>query len=164
MGQDVTRGQVRWWKEKGYDLTDVAKLRKSLRNQERAPSKAKLPVDPNRPPPDEIDPESIPAELKKLEGLLINAPDYEDARMIRAKITGLKDAFNLHVSMGNYITKESQERDGLKAGQVIKQQIAKIHAELPQQVVGLDYPEALRKCEDFAHGLLASISEIENYE
>lgn len=69
----------------------------------------------------------------------------------------------LAVEKGRYVTCESQERAGLHAAQVIKSLILKIPTDLPQILVGLSYPEAVTKCEDFAYNLLTEISKASNY-
>lgn len=155
----VTIKCVRVWRAKGWDLFDIPQLKRNLANQERKPKAIKTDDDDAEEPEDfpDVRAEEIPKEIAKLESQLIAAPDYETARMISTKLTGLKNAFRLHVEMGQYVTRESQEREGLQAGMVIKQLILKIPAEMPQMLVGLEYPEAVKKCEDYAHGMLMEI-------
>jgi hypothetical protein len=163
-GLDVTRNCVREWKKQGWNLDDPKEVVANLRNQERKP---KLIADNDKEedePKDypEITSAQIPGEIAKLESDLINAPDYEEARTISTKLTGLKNAFKLHVEMGQYVTRESQEREGLMAGQVIKQLLSKIKSDLPQSLVGLEYPEVVKKCEDFENEILNEMSDMEN--
>ena len=159
----VTRDCIREWKEKGYPLDDIPALEKRLRNQERAPKKTPAPADPDQPPPpkDDDTPETlnIESELQKLQRKLVNAADYEDARTLRVQIAGVRDVLKSLREQGHYVTKESQIREGMATGQTIKALVLKIPAELPQQLVGLDYPDAVQKCEDYAFGILASLAE-----
>jgi hypothetical protein len=152
------------------DLNDTNALMAKLRNQKRMPKKLKPPIDDqdrddddsNQDPQDfpDILADQIPNEIKKLENKLIAARDYEEARTISTQLTGLKNAFRLHVEMGQYVTRESQEREGLHAGQVIKQMIMRIPSEIPQALVGLEYPDAVKKCDEFAHSMLLEMSEL----
>lgn len=170
LGRNVTSDCVRQWRKKGLDLNDTDALMAKLRNQKRMPKKLKPPIDDQDPDDDDSnqDPQDfpdiladqIPDEIKKLESKLIAAKDYEEARTISTQLTGLKNAFRLHVEMGQYVTRESQEREGLHAGQVIKQMIMRIPSEIPQALVGLEYPDAVKKCDEFAHSMLLEMSEL----
>lgn len=166
--REVTQKTVQHLKKKGVDISDPAAVEKAFRNQERSPQKISTTTqdpdddDSNQDPQDfpDILADQIPDEIKKLEVKLINAADYEEARTVSTQLTGLKNAFRLHVEMGQYVTRESQEREGLHAGQVIKQMIMRIPSELPQALVGLEYPDAVKKCEEFAHSMLLEMSEL----
>lgn len=161
----VTEKCVKVWRANGYPLDDIPELEKRLRNQERAPKKIKPPEDPDtpKPPGDDDTPEilNIEAELQKLQSKLILAEDYEAARTIRVQIAGVRDVLKSLREQGHYVTKESQIREGMATGQAIKSLVLKIPAELPQQLVGLDYPAAVEKCEDYAFGILTSLAESE---
>ena len=170
LGRNVTSDCVREWRKKGFDLSDTDSLMAKLRNQKRMPKKIKPQIDDSESDDDESnqDPQDfpdiladqIPDEIKKLESKLIGARDYEEARTVSTQLTGLKNAFRLHVEMGQYVTRESQEREGLHAGQVIKQMIMRIPSELPQALVGLEYPDAVKKCDEFAYSMLLEMSEL----
>ena len=170
LGLNVTSDCVREWRKKGFDLSDTDSLMAKLRNQKRMPKKIKIQIDDSESDDDESnqDPQDfpdiladqIPDEIKKLESKLIGARDYVEARTVSTQLTGLKNAFRLHVEMGQYVTRESQEREGLHAGQVIKQMIMRIPSELPQALVGLEYPDAVKKCDEFAYSMLLEMSEL----
>jgi hypothetical protein len=171
LGREVTRQCVREWKKKGWDLTKPAQIEKRLRMQERAPKRIRPAVDPaaeeaepedDGSPPPEIEPDLIGPEIAKLQKKLTRAKDYEESRTITSQLAGLKHAFALHKEMGLYVTRESQERIGLRDGQFIKQLILKIPSELPQMLVGLDYPDALQKCEQYADGILSQIATLDD--
>ena len=164
LGRIVTQKAVKVWIAKGYPLDDIPALEKRLRNQERAPKKIPAPIDPDSPPPppkDDDTPETldIEAELHKLQRKLVNAADYEEARTLRVQIAGVRDVLKSLREQGHYVTKESQIRSGMATGQTIKALVLKIPAELPQMLVGIDYPDAVQKCEDYAFGILTSLAE-----
>jgi hypothetical protein len=162
LGITVTRAAVRYWRSKGYPTHDAVALRHKLRNQERAPKKTADDDDesesdaPANPP--DVTAANLEAEIDRIKDLLLSAPDYESARTYKVQLDGLKQAFAIHKDQGHYVTKASQEEAGLKAGQLVKQLILKIPGELPQMLVGLDYPDALKKCEDYAHAILTELA------
>jgi hypothetical protein len=150
------------WLGKGWDLSDPVGVERKIRNQERAPKKTaaedeESESDAPANPPD-VTAANLEAEIDRIKDLLLSAPDYESARTYKVQLDGLKQAFAIHKDQGHYVTKASQEEAGLKAGQLVKQLILKIPGELPQMLVGLDYPDALKKCEDYAHAILTEIS------
>lgn len=168
----VTQKAVKVWKQKGYQLDDPVALEKKLRNQERAPRKRKPAVEdappentplagdepPEPPATDHLD---IEHELKQLQRKLLKARDYEGARTIRMQIAGVRDVLKSLREQGHYVTKESQIREGMATGQTIKALVLKIPAELPQMLVGLDYPDAVAKCEDYSFAILTALAESE---
>lgn len=161
-GEPVTQKSVRVWKDKGYPLDDTEELKRRLRNQERVPGIAK-----DKAVPDESEDESdaspssldIDGELKRLQSKLLKAQDYESARTIRMQIAGVRDVLKSLREQGYYVTKESQIRDGMTTGEAIKALVLKIPSDLPQQIIGLDYADAVSKCEDYAYGILTSLAE-----
>lgn len=169
----VTEKCVKVWRSKGYPLDDPVTLEKKLRNQERAPRKRKPAVEDtppeNTPPLAGDEPPEPPAtdhldiehELKQLQRKLLKARDYEGARTIRMQIAGVRDVLKSLREQGHYVTKESQIREGMATGQTIKALVLKIPAELPQMLVGLDYPDAVAKCEDYSFGILTALAESE---
>lgn len=167
----VTRKCIQEWRAKGYPLDDTAALKKKLRNQER--SRKSTETKPLGEGDDEVPGDlagdlaggvQIEAELKKLQVKLLKAEDYEAARTIRMQIAGVKDVLKALREQGYYVTQESQIRHGLMIGQTIKSLVLKIPAELPQMVIGLEYPEAVVKCEDYAYAILAELATAESHE
>ena len=165
LGRIVTEKCIKVWRVKGYDLTDIPALRKAIANQERGPKKIKPAVSPDEPEKLAEEPATdhldVEYELKQLQRRLIQADSYEDARTIRMQIAGVRDVLKSLREQGHYVTKESQIREGMATGQTIKSLVLKIPAELPQQLVGLDYPDAVTKCEDYAYSILTALSEAE---
>lgn len=166
LGRFVTEKAVKVWREKGYPLNDPVELEKKLRNQERAPKKTGAdPVENgdetpslagDRPATEHLD---IDHELKQLQRKLLKAADYESARTIRMQIAGVRDVLKSLREQGHYVTKESQIREGMATGEAIKALVLKIPSDLPQMVIGLDYADAVERCEDYAYGILTSLSE-----
>lgn len=166
----VTEKCVKVWRSKNYPLDDPVALEKKLLNQERAPKKRRpssknLPPDtppiagdeqPEPPATEHID---IEHELKQLQRKLLKAKYYEDARTIRMQIAGVRDVLKSLREQLYYVTKESQIRDGMATGQAIKALVLKIPSELPQMIVGLDYPDIVAKCEDYSFGILTALAE-----
>ncbi len=162
----VTQKSVKVWRSKGYPLDDPVALEKKLRNQERAPKKtgADSGEDEADTPPlagDEIasDHLDIEHELKQLQRKLLKARDYEAARTIRMQIAGVRDVLKSLREQGHYVTKESQIREGMATGDAIKSLVLKIPSDLPQMIIGLDYADAVERCEDYAYGMLTSLAE-----
>ena len=157
---------VRNWRAKGYPLGDANKdeLVARLRMQERSPLPPPTTAEEVAGPlttDDTPDPDSMMAAIEDIQRRLLDAPDYETARMYSTKLKGLKDACALHRDQGKYVTRESQIRRGLRIGSLVKSLVLKIPAELPQRVVGLDYPDALKQCEDYAHAILHEFADDE---
>jgi hypothetical protein len=166
LGVTVGRSSIRWWKSKGYDLNDVENLKHALRNQERNPLRVKptttTPAARSQPraelPP--IDPTaSLADSIDRIKELLLAATDYETARTYKVQLEGLKAAFFIYKEQALYVTKASQEEAGIRAGQHIKHAVQRVASELPQTVVGLDYPETLARCEDMVFQILTEIGE-----
>lgn len=65
----------------------------------------------------------------------------------------------IKVMEGEYVTRESQIRDGMATGEAIKALVLKIPSDLPQMIIGLDYPDAVARCEDYAYQILTSLAE-----
>jgi len=166
LGMKINRDHVKDWISRGWDLDDIEGLRHKLRQRRQQPKKETSNDDDENFAADitDISAEEIPAEISKLESALIAAPDFETARTISTKLAGLKNAFRLHCEMGQYITKESVERDALRVGHVFKQMILKIPAELPQMIIGLEYAEAVKRCEDYAYAILKEVSSESTYD
>lgn len=166
LGRVVTEKAVKVWKKNGYPLNDPVELEKKLRNQERAPKKTGAgPVEDgaetpslagDKPATDHLD---IEHELKQLQRKLLKAQDYEAARTIRMQIAGVRDVLKSLREQGHYVTKESQIRDGMATGETIKALVLKIPSDLPQMIIGLDYADAVERCEDYAYGILTSLAE-----
>ena len=162
LSRDVTRKCVRVWMANGWDLNDPEAIEAKLRMQERAPKRTNTEPPADLPP---LDPTvSLAESIDRIKELLLTATDYETARTYKVQLEGLKHAFAIHREQGHYVTRASQEAAGLRAGQVIKQLVLKIPAELPQALLGLDYADALAKCEDYAHAMLTEISSAETYD
>jgi hypothetical protein len=172
LGFAVSIKMVRKWKDKGYPLADadkdalIAKLRMQERNPLPPTEDADHVSESSGPLTDEDapDPDSMMAAIEEIQQKMLAATDYETARMFSTKLKGLKDACALHRDQGKYVTRESQIRRGLRIGSMVKSMILKIPSELPQQVVGLDYPDTLRKCEDYAHAMLTQLIDDEQYD
>ena len=168
LGRVVTAKAVGIWRSKGYPMDDPVALEKKIRNQERGPRKTRVAIPSDgagveaEPSPDESPPMGhldIEHELKQLQRTLLNAEDYEAARTIRVKIAGVRDVLKSLREQGHYVTRESQIRDGMEPGEAIKSLVLKIPTDLPQMIVGLDYATAVERCEDYAYGILTSLSE-----
>jgi hypothetical protein len=162
----VTQKAVKVWKQKGYPLNDPVALEKKIRNQERGPKKNSAgPVEDDdetpslageKPATEHLD---IEHELKQLQRKLLKAQDYEAARTIRMQIAGVRDVLKSLREQGHYVTKESQIREGMATGEAIKSLVLKIPSDLPQMIIGLDYADAVERCEDYAYGMLTSLAE-----
>jgi hypothetical protein len=169
LGIVVTRKCIQEWTKKGYPLDDTAALKRKLRNQERQRKPEAPAAEPDESLDDEQDEAAptasldIDAELKTLQSKLILAGDYEEARTIRTQIAGVKDVLKALREQSYYVTQESQIRRGLAVGQAIKSLVLKIPAELPQMIIGLEYADAVAKCEDYAYSILTELAAAENH-
>jgi len=88
--------------------------------------------------------------------------EIQAARLRKLTAEADKMEFALAVEHGNYVTKESQLRAGLAVGQLIKELVLKIPAELPQALIGLEYSEAVKRCEDYADLILATLADVQS--
>ena len=155
----VTRACVRYWRKRSFDLSNPEKLRHQLRNLQRVRPGMKR----TTPPSDSI-PAPVPRTISELETALISAPDFETARTISTKLAGLKNAFRLRGEMSLYVSRESVRRDAQLVEKVFRAVLQKMAAELPQQIIGKDYPSAVKRCDDYAYGILLTVSSPETYE
>jgi transcriptional regulator with XRE-family HTH domain len=83
----------------------------------------------------------------------------QEARLRKLLAEAAAKEHALQVERGNYVTIESQIRDGSLIGQTVKSLFLKIPAELPQIILGLDYPDAVTSCEDYVYQILADLHE-----
>lgn len=72
--------------------------------------------------------------------------------------------FQIKVLNNEYVSVESELQDGYLISQTIRSEILKIPSELPQALIGLDYAEAVEKCEKFADHMIAILHDCNNYE
>ena len=168
LGWAVNRKHVQEWIAKGYDLTDAVELKKKVRNHQRTPketvSKRELKSPDIQSPEREKTKEEIDVEkeLKKLQDELLASEFYDTTKNTRMKIAGLRDILKSLREQGVYVTEESQTRDAMAMGELIKSLILKIPSDLPQQIIGLCYADAVSKCEDYAYAILTSLAESRN--
>ena len=88
--------------------------------------------------------------------------EIQAARLRKLTAEADKMEHALLVEQGHYVTKESQLRAGLAVSQTIKELVLKIPAELPQAIIGLEYPAAVRRCEDYADLILATLADVKS--
>jgi hypothetical protein len=160
LGFTVTRGCLRYWRKRSFDLNDPEKLRGQIRNLQKSRPGAKRITAPSDMSP--IVPP--PRTISELETALIEAPDFERARTIATQLAGLKNAHRLRAEMACYVSKKSVERDAQLVGKIFRAVLEKMAAELPQQIIDKDYAEAVKRCEDYAYGILLTVSSPETYE
>lgn len=102
----------------------------------------------------------LDAKLAELQTNLLNAVDYEQARKIRVQISGIRDLFKTQVDRSFYVERSAMEREGGEIGLLVRALFMKIPAELPQMIIGLDYSDAVEKCEDYAFQALTEVYEM----
>ena len=142
---EVTRGMVRSWRLRGLALDDPDKLRVQLMNSERPPrGLICMETTTSATTTATIDPELIaanPAELEKrlgeLQALLLAAPDYETARTIKTKISGLKELHRAQVERGHYILATDAIQAGTQAAIASKSAWENLEDSLPPILEGL---------------------------
>ena len=173
---NITRACVRHLKGKRIDLQDAEKVRYALGMAERKPKPigsatkpkpAPQPKPASQPAPpadaDQARPMStaeLDAKLAELQTNLLNAVDYEQARKIRVQISGIRDLFKTQVDRSFYVERSAMEREGGEIGLLVRALFMKIPAELPQMIIGLDYSDAVEKCEDYAFQALTEVYEM----
>jgi hypothetical protein len=154
---------LRYWRKRKFNLSDVTVLRHNLRNlQKSRPGFTATSRAADKVPG--IAAEAAPTTIMELELALIAAPDFETARTISTKLAGLKNAFRLRGEMACYVSKKSVECDAQLVGKIFRAVLEKMAAELPQQIIGADYPSAVKKCDEYAYGILLTVSSPETYE
>jgi hypothetical protein len=79
-------------------------------------------------------------------------------------LAGLKNAYRLREEMSQFVTRQSVERDALLVGKVFASVVLKMARELPGIVIDVQYPEAVKRCENYAHDILVRVSTPETYE
>jgi len=159
LGFSVTRGCLRYWRKRSFDLNDPEKLRHQLRNlQKSRPGGAKR----TTAPADSI-PAPVATSIAELETALISAPDFERARTIATQLAGLKNAHRLRGEMFLYVSRESVRRDAQLVGRIFRAVVLKMARELPGIVIGAQYAEAVQQCQDYTHQILLEVSSAETY-
>jgi len=164
LGFAVTRGMLRYWRKRSFNLSDVTVLRHNLRNLQKsrpgftATSRTTASKVPG------IAAEAVPTTIAELESQLIAAPDFETARTISTKLSGLKNAHRLRSEMAQFVTRQSVERERLLVDRVFSATVLKMPTELPQMIIGENYAEAVKRCDDYAYGILLTVSSPETYE
>lgn len=158
LGRAVTRKCVQEWKEKGYPLDDPKRIEHLINMQNRGPKQivTEDAAETEEDSPDVLD---IETELKKLQEDLIRAPDYNTAKKLTMQIKGVNEVLKSLRMQGHYVTEESQRRDGMAFSEAVKALVLKIPSDLPQMIIGLDYADAVAKCEDYAYAILTSLHE-----
>jgi hypothetical protein len=170
LGWEVTRSMVRHWRKKKLDLADPVKLTHQLRMLQKSrpgftsTSRSTDKV-PTTPAADMriFSPDEISDEIHKLENALINALDYEAARIISTKLSGLRAAAKLRAEMDLFVTRASVQKDMVLVEKTFRAVLEKMATELPQQIIGADYPSAAKRCQDYAHQILLEVSSAETY-
>jgi len=164
LGIPVSVKMIREWKAKRYPLQNLEKLRAKLRNQERNPLP---PVVTDQPPPEPpaapSEAADLDAEIERIKSSLLTAQDYETARLYAAQIRGLHDLQKLLISTGKSVSRESQLRDSMTAGGIIRQLVLKIPVDIPPMVAGLSAAESVAPLTDYAHSILAQLSDASTY-
>jgi hypothetical protein len=158
LGFTVTRGCLRYWRQRGFDLSDSERLQKQLRNLQRVRPGAKRIT----APADSI-PAPVARTIAELESQLISAPDFETARTISTKLAGLKNAHRLRAQMAEYVTRESVERDAQLVEKVFRRILETMARTLPGLVIGLEYADASKRCQDYCYDLLVAVSTESTY-
>jgi hypothetical protein len=171
LGFQVTRGMLRYWRKRSFNLSDVTVLRHNLRNLQKSRPGFKATTAPSDKahntaamPVRIYTEDEISDEIHKLENALINAPDYEVARTISVKLAGLRAAARLRSEMELFVSRESVERDRAVVEKVFRAVVLKMAAELPGMVIDVNYPEAVKRCENYAYAILVRVSTPETYE
>lgn len=173
---NICRATIRRLKAKGVCLQDPEKVRHALAMQKRKPkpigsaTKPKpapqpKPADQSAPPADAdqarpMSTAELDDRLSELQTNLLNAADYEQARKIKMQISGIRDLFKTQVERSFYVERSAMEREGGEMGLLVRALFMKIPAELPQMIIGLDYADAVEKCEDYAFQALTEVYEM----
>lgn len=176
---NVTRASVRRLMAKGIDLQDVDAVRHAFAMQERKPSPIGLsvtaqpkpqpaaqpkPADQSAPPDDAdqrrpLSSDELDARLAGLEHELLMAPNYETGRSIRIKISGYRELVRVQKDRGDLVDRKQVEGEAYQFGNLVKTMLLQLPGRLIPQIVGLDYPEAFEKAEEWVYSLLAEIYE-----
>lgn len=167
LGINVTPRQVQLWQSKGYPIHNAEALRQRLLNQERVPKGLRgriANVDTStgtQPdgPGSLLTPEELDGKLAHLQDLLLAAKDYEEARTLRTKISGIRELFRVQADRGLYILKETVHGEALRLGIENRQRWESLENLLPAMLDGLTALQMQSKLRDFVRLQIREIYE-----
>lgn len=170
LGFKVEVGMVRTWIAKGYDLDNIENLKRSIKNQERQPpamkqakklaAKKKKAEEQKPPEPPPLSPDIVEEELAKLQKDLLVAEDYDEARTIKTKISGVREVLKELREQKNYIRITDAIEAASMAAVASKAAWESLEDELPPQLEGLSAAQMKVKLRAFAQLKARELSEI----
>jgi hypothetical protein len=161
LGISISRGTVRRLRAKGIDTADTAGVRHALAQQERRGAATGPPgpkLDTTGDPAEPLDEEQLNRRLAQLEAELLQAGDYEVARCVRVRISGFRELVRTQRDRGQLVDREKVTAEGFELGLLFRHAVQRIPSGLVPMLVGLDYPAAFLKAEDWCHDLLVELS------
>lgn len=170
LGFEVSRKMLKCWIAKGYDLGNIASLKRSIKNQERQPpamkqakkltAKKKKAEEAKPPEPPPLNPDDVEGELAKLQKDLLVAEDYDEARTIKTKISGVREVLKELREQKNYIRITDAIEAASMAAVASKAAWESLEDELPPQLEGLSAAQMKVKLRAFAQLKSRELSEI----
>lgn len=170
LGLHIIRNQVVRLRGRGIDTDDTAAVALALRNQQIAPTplntarpSAKA-SPPSAPPIDgdqaePLSPEALSQRLTELQAELLAAPCYQSGRAVYVKIKGFEALVKVQQARGDLVERKQVEGEAYQFGNLVKSMILQLPARLIPMIVGLDYPEAFEKADEWVYSFLAEIHE-----
>lgn len=169
LGFEVSRKMLKCWIAKGYDLGNIASLQRSIKNQERQPpamkqakklAAKKKKAEGQKPPETPLNPDIVEEELATLQKKLLAAEDYDEARTIKTKISGVREVLKELREQKNYIRITDAIEAASLAAVASKSAWESIEDELPPQLEGLSAAQMKVKLRAFAQLKARELSEI----
>jgi len=163
LGIEVTRGMLRHWRTKRYDLQDIDALKHSLRNQVRNPlPKEPRPAAASQPAPTDrmLTPEEIDDRIATLQDALLTATDLDAARTIKTQISGMREVIKVQQERGVLMPVADAEAAGRLAGQASRQAWEKIEDELPPMLEGKTAAQMKAALRDYARARCLELSAL----
>lgn len=170
LGLHIIRNQVVRLRERGIDTDDTAAVALALSNQQIAPTplttarpSAKSPP-PSAPPTDgeqvePLSPEALSQRLTELQAELLAAPCYQSGRAVFVKIKGFEALVKVQQARGDLVDRKQVEGEAYQFGNLVKTMVLQLPARLIPMIVGLDYPEAFEKAEEWVYTFLQEVYE-----
>jgi DNA-binding transcriptional MerR regulator len=165
MGFRVTRKMVTLWRRKNYPLANIRELRRVLKNQERQPPGLNdEPVAESRAePPEEkqsLSAEDVEQELANLQRNLLGCNNYEDARTINTKITGVRNVLKELREQRHYIRIAEAIQDAARAAIASKSAWEGIEDELPPRLEGLSAAQMKKELRAYGQLKARELAEV----
>lgn len=159
LGISVTRKMLHVWKAKGYPLDDIDALKKALMNQERRPAGLTTSKPNSSPAKKSLSAEDVELELARLQRELLECDDYETARTINTKITGVRNVLKELREQRHYIRITEATNAASMAAVASKAAWEGLEDDLPPRLEGMTASQIKKELRDYGRVKAREIAE-----